>query len=159
MRTLYKRKKEGRTDYKKRLKLLSSKKLRLAVRKSLKNINAQIIEYHDNGDKTLVSANTKELVKLGWKSSRRNTPSAYLIGLIIAAKAKKKEIKEAILDIGLSKSIKNAIQYAVLKGAIDGGLKIPHSSDLLPDEKRLSGEHIKNFDKETYTKIKSQFKD
>jgi len=156
MKTIYRRKKEGRTDYKKRLKLLSSKKTRLVVRKSLKNIAAQIIEYHQKADKTITSANTRELIKLGWKTARKNTPSAYLLGLIIADKAKKRKITEAILDIGLAKSTKNSIQFALLKGAVDGGLKIPHSKDLLPDEKRLTGGHIKNFDVETFKNIKTK---
>jgi len=158
MKTLYRRKKEGKTDYKLRLRLLSSNKTRLVVRRSLKNISAQLINYEPNGDKTIVSANTRELVKLGWKSARRNTPSAYLIGLLIADKAKKKHIAGAILDIGLLESIKNSLPFAVLKGAIDGGLKIAHSPDNLPDEKRLTGGNIKNFDVETFNKIKSKFK-
>ena len=41
----FKRKREGKTDYKKRLKLLSSSKPRLVIRKSLKNMTVQIIEY------------------------------------------------------------------------------------------------------------------
>lgn len=157
MKVDYRRKREGKTNYRKRIKLLSSGKLRLTVRKSLKNVLAQIIEYRKAGDKTLVSANTRELIKLGWKSARRNASAAYLIGLIIAKKAKEKNIKEAILDAGLMGSVKNALQYAVLKGALDGGLKIPHSKDLLPDEKRVSGGYIKNFDIETFKKIKSKF--
>lgn len=157
MKVDYRRKREGKTNYRKRVKLLSSGKLRLTVRKSLKNVLVQIIEYHKGGDKTVVSASTRELIKLGWKSARRNAPAAYLIGLIIAKKSKEKNIKEAILDAGLMGSVKYALQYAVLKGALDGGLKIPHSKDVLPDEKRVSGEHIKNFDIETFKKIKSKF--
>ena len=38
----YKRKREGKTDYRKRLKLLKSDKLRFVVRKSLNNILTQI---------------------------------------------------------------------------------------------------------------------
>lgn len=158
MKTIYKRKRERKTNYKKRLKLLFSGKPRLVVRKSLKNIIAQIVEYTKSGDKTLISAHTREFIKLGWKSARRNTPLAYLLGLSIANKAKKKNIKEVILDIGMSEAIKNSLSFAVLKGALDGGLKIKHSPDILPNEKRISGEHIKNFDIETFKKIKERLK-
>ena len=54
------------------------------------------------------------------------------------------KIKEAILDIGLRSPIKGSIDYAALKGAVDGGLAIPHSKEVLPSEKRIKGEHIKN---------------
>ena len=37
--------------------------------------------------------------------------------------------------------------FAVLKGAVDGGLEIPHSKEALPSEDRISGKHIPNGDK------------
>ena len=43
----FKRKRLGITDYKKRLSLLLSNKPRLVIRKSLKHINVQIIEYKE----------------------------------------------------------------------------------------------------------------
>ena len=63
-RTIYKRKKNGKTDYKKRLKLLKSRKPRLVIRKSLTQITAQVIQYQDEGDKVLVSAHSSELKAL-----------------------------------------------------------------------------------------------
>ena len=95
----YKRKLEGRTDYRKRLKLVKSRELRLVVRKALKNIQAQVIEYNENGDKVILSASTKELAKkynLG--IPRSNLPSAYLLGLLIGKKSLKKGIKKVIFD-------------------------------------------------------------
>jgi len=156
------RKREGKTDYKKRLEIVKSKKLRLVVRKSLKNIQVQIIEYHPDGDKVILSAHTKELIKkYNWKA-KRNTPTAYLIGLLIASKAKQKNIKQVIFDIGLYKSIKGAIIYAVLKGAVDNGLDIPHNKDIFPKQERILGKHtkyteqeLKNF-QEIITKIKGE---
>lgn len=143
-----KRKSKGKTDYKKRLELIKSKKARLVVRKSLKNISAQLIEYHPGGDKILISAHTKELIKKYNFPAKRNLPSAYLTGLLIASKARQKNIKEAILDTGLYVSIKGSIIYAVLKGAIDGGLKIPYSREILPKQERLLGKHTKYADKQ-----------
>jgi large subunit ribosomal protein L18 len=141
----YRRRREGKTDYKRRLKLLIARKPRLVVRKSDSSITAQIIEYDEKGDKVIASATTKELVKIGWNFNIKNTPSAYLLGALIAKKAKQKKITEAILDIGFQQPIKGARVYAVLKGAVDAGLQIPHSKEVLPDDKRSSGKHIEEY--------------
>ncbi len=147
MKINFKRKKLGITDYKNRLKLLLSKKPRLTVRKGARNITAQIIEFNPSGDKVIVTANTRELIKLGWKASRKNISSAYLIGLLVGVKAKQKGINEAIFDIGLYKSTKGNILYGVLKGALDAGLKIPHSEEIMPKEDRIAGKHIVEYAK------------
>ena len=141
----FRRRREGKTDYKKRLKLLLSKKPRLVVRKSLNYITAQIIEYKPNGDFTLVGLTSQELKKLNWKYSCKNLPACYLTGLLIAKKALEKGIKEAILDMGLHPSTKGSRIYALVKGAIDGGLKIPINEKILPSEERIKGLHIANY--------------
>lgn len=141
----FKRRREGKTDYKKRLKLLLSNKPRLVVRKSLKFIRAQVIEFSKEGDKTLVAASSQELKKLGWKFAFDNLPSAYLTGLLVGKKALKKGIKEAVLDAGLYTSTKGSRVYAVTKGAVDAGLKIPISKEVLPTEERIRGVHIANY--------------
>ncbi len=151
---IYKRKLKGRTDYKKRMDLLKSRKLRLVIRKSLKNIWAQIIQFNINGDKVLLSAHTNELKKYGWKSAKRNIPTAYLVGLLIGIKAKSKNIKEAILDIGFYRSIKGSIIYSLLKGAIDAGLKVPHSKDIFPSEDRIKGKHISEDIQKDFEEVK-----
>ncbi|MDP4012777.1 MAG: 50S ribosomal protein L18 [Candidatus Nanoarchaeia archaeon] len=141
----YRRKREGKTDYKTRLKQALSGKIRLVTRISLKNVYAQLVEFHADGDKVLLSASTSELKKkYGWKGASRNTPSAYLVGFLVGIKAKTKNLKEAILDIGLKSAIKGSLPYAVLKGALDAGLNIPHSKEILPTEARIKGEHIKS---------------
>lgn len=141
----YRRRREGKTNYKKRLNLLLSRKPRLIVRRSLKNIRAQIVGYSENGDNILVSASTSELVKAyGLKKARRNTTTAYLVGLLIGKKAGDKKIKEAIFDIGMYRPIKNSIIFATLKGALDAGMSIPHSKDIIPPESRIKGEHLKD---------------
>ena len=48
----------------------------------------------------------------------------------------------AVLDIGLAASTRGGRVYAALKGMVDGGLDIPHSEDVFPDEERLTGVHI-----------------
>jgi len=141
----FKRRREGRTDYVNRLKLLYSKKLRLVVRRSLKYIRAQIVEFDKNGDKTLVAASSQELKNMGWKFSCDNLPAAYLTGLLIGKKAGKAGIKDVILDSGLYSSTKGNRVYGVVKGAIDGGLKIPVGEEILPSEERIKGFHIAKY--------------
>ncbi len=140
----FRRRLEGKTNYHKRLKLLLSGKPRLVIRKSLNNIYLQIIVHKKDGDNILVSANSQELEKYGWKLNCGNLPAAYLAGLLIAKKASKNSIKEAICDIGLVESTKGNRVYSALKGAVDGGLEVPHSKDVLPDDNRIKGVHIKN---------------
>lgn len=148
----YRRKLEGKTDYKKRLRLIVSNKLRFVVRKSNKNLLAQIIQFKPDGDEVLASAHTNELKKFGWKAAKRNMPSAYLLGLLIAQKAKKKKIKDAILDKGLY-SNKGSLVYAVLNGAVDNGLAMPHGKEILPSMERIEGKHIALNKKTKYTKF------
>ncbi|MGC9132864.1 MAG: 50S ribosomal protein L18 [Nanopusillaceae archaeon] len=142
----YRRRRENKTDYRKRLKLLKSGKLILVVRRFLNNIQAQIIEYNEKGDKTLINVHSKILEKkYGWKGHRGNLPTAYLVGLLIGLEAKKRGINEVILDIGRYRSTKGNSLYAVLKGALDAGLNIPYNEEILPSEERIRGEHIKNY--------------
>lgn len=144
-RVQFRRKRSGETNYRKRLKLLLSSKLRLVVRKSLKNIQAQIIEYNPDGDRVTLSVHSRELEKFDWKINKGNMPASYLVGLLIAKKAKKKGIDELILDMGLNKSVKGSRIYTLLKGVVDGGINIAHSDSILPSKERLSGEHIAKY--------------
>ncbi|MEM5773088.1 MAG: 50S ribosomal protein L18 [Candidatus Aenigmatarchaeota archaeon] len=141
----FKRRRLGKTDYKKRLRLLLSNKPRLVVRKSLNYILAQVIEFSKQGDKTLVSASSKELKKLGWNFACDNLPAAYLTGLLIGKKALAKGIKEAILDSGLYASTKGNRIFAVVKGARDAGLDVPVEEEILPTEERIKGLHIASY--------------
>ncbi len=142
------RKRKGLTNYKKRLALLKSKEKRIVVRKSLNNLHIQIVEFHEKGDKIILSANTKELAKkFGWKANRGNIPSAYLTGLLCGIRAKKKNIKKAIADFGLQPA--GLRLYAAVKGAIDAGLDVPASKDVLPAENVIKGENISKYAKQT----------
>lgn len=136
------RRREGKTDYRKRLKLLLSRKHRLVVRRSNKYIWAQIIAYSSKGDITLVSAHSKELEKYGWKYGKKNLPASYLVGLLIGKRSLEKGIKEAILDIGLYRNCHGSRLYSLAKGAIDAGLNINIGEIVLPKEERIKGGHI-----------------
>ncbi len=137
----YRRRREDKTNYKKRLKLLMGNRPRLVIRKSLKNMILQVVEYEAKGDKILASAHTHELKKYDWKYNGGNIPSAYLIGLLIGKKASKK-CKEVIVDLGLQNPTKGTRLYAAIKGAVDAGLHIPHDASIFPTEARIKGEHI-----------------
>jgi len=141
----FRRKREGRTNYGKRLKILRAKLPRFVARKSNKYITIQIIEFSANGDKTLATAHSSELKEMGWNHGMKNIPAAYLTGMIAAKKAAGKKIKNAIMDIGSYAPSKGMKLFAALKGAVDGGLEIAYDSKILPDEKRLSGQHIADF--------------
>jgi len=126
---------------------LKSNKPRLVIRKTVKNIILQIIEYAPAGDKIILSANSRELVKLGWKSNTNNLPASYLCGYLLGKKAVAKNIKECILDLGMQSSVKKGSLFVALKGAIDAGLNVSHSENVFPDEKRVKGEHIAEYAK------------
>ena len=138
----YKRKMNGKTDYKHRLNLLKSGKLRLVIRKALNNILLQVVKYEPNGDKILTSVHSSSLKKYGWDLHRGNLPSAYLAGLLCGKLAKEKNVEETNLDLGLAKSVKGSVQYAAVKGFIDSGVKVPCSEDVFPNVDRIEGKNI-----------------
>ena len=142
----FRRRREGKTDYKARKALILSFQPRLVVRKSRKNIIAQIVHATPTGDNVIVSAQSRQLLKdYGWKAGRGNLPTAYLTGLLCGLKAKTKNITDIVLDIGLNRPSKGAKVFAVLKGALDAGLNIPHGNVKLPDDDRVAGKHIVAF--------------
>jgi len=141
----FRRRREGKTDYKARRAFVVSGKPRLVVRTHIGNLTAQIVMAKPDGDKVLVSAHSKELAEYGWKAPRGNLPAAYLTGLLCGQKAKEQGIEESILDIGLRSPTKGARIFAVLKGVTDADVEVPHSEEKLPDEKRIEGEHIAKY--------------
>jgi large subunit ribosomal protein L18 len=141
----FRRRREGKTNYYKRREMIKSGLPRLVIRKTNSYIIAQVVTAKVTGDAVIVSATSKELVRLGWKGGTKNTPAAYLVGLLIGYKALLKGVKEVIPDIGLHRPIKGARVFAVIKGAVDAGLETPHDEEVLPDEDRLSGKHIAEY--------------
>ncbi|AAL63947.1 50S ribosomal protein L18 [Pyrobaculum aerophilum] len=141
----FRRRREGLTNYRKRRKLLLSKKPRLVVRKTNKHIIAQIVVAKPQGDVTIVGADTRILAKFGWRGDENNVAAAYLLGLVVGYKARARRVEEAILDIGLHRPAPGARVFAVLKGALDAGLKIPHGEEVLPDEDRIKGKHVAEY--------------
>lgn len=157
-----KRRRENKTNYRKRLNLLKSESVRLVIRRSLNSVLVQFIQYQPNGDKTIVSAHSNELMKFQWKSHLGNLPSAYLTGLLAGKKALEKNIEKAILDVGINKKIKKSNIYSALKGVVDSGVKIPHKEDILPSKEQVQGKSIEDYAKillKDPEKYKKQFSD
>lgn len=140
----FRRKREGMTNYIRRLKILASNKPRLVVRKSLKNIQASIIEYDKIGDIVKVSSHSSNLKKFGWLYGTGNLPASYLVGFLLGKRASKKYL-DVVFDIGLNKSVEGTRIYAVLAGALDAGLKVPHDKGILPSTERIMGKHIMDY--------------
>jgi len=138
----FKRRRQGKTDYRQRLKLLKSRKPRIIVRKSNKNIRIQFASYEPHGDLIITTTLGSDLKKYGWDGSFCNTPASYLAGYLAGKRASKKGIKEGILDIGLYSPRKGAKIFAALKGVVDAGIEVPYSEDILPDDDRIRGSHI-----------------
>lgn len=138
----FRRRGEFVTNYGKRLAALKSGLPRFVVRKSTRSVIAQLIVFEPKSDKVIVGAHSNDLKKYGWVP-RANLPTAYLTGLLCALKAKKLKDKKAILDAGLATVGKGSFTFAALKGAIDGGLDIPHGCEV--DENRIKCAHISEY--------------
>jgi large subunit ribosomal protein L18 len=139
------RRREVRTDYHQRLRLLKSGKPRLVARKSNKHITAQLVTPGPDGDETIASAHSSDLAEHGWEAPTGNLPAAYLTGFLAGKRALDADIEEAVLDIGLNTATPGSKVFAVQEGAIDAGLDIPHSEDVLADWSRNRGEHIAEY--------------
>lgn len=150
-RTIRRRRLEAKTDYKARITLLKSGKTRLVVRKTNKYLIAQFVSSDVAQDKVISGVISRDLIAKGWpealKGSLKSIPAAYLTGFLLGKKASSK-VKEAILDMGMQRNIQKSRLYAVLKGAIDAGVKIPHGEEAIPSTEKL----------ETHKSLKDAFK-
>ncbi|MBI3587640.1 50S ribosomal protein L18 [Candidatus Micrarchaeota archaeon] len=145
----FRRRREGVTDYAKRLRLLKGRLPRLVVRRTGRHVIAQVVEFAGDGDKTVASASSKDIGKLGFaKFSKCNAPSAYLAGRLAARRAVKKGVKKAVLDLGRQDATKGSILFAAAKGANDGGVEVPLDDSVVPSKDRLEGKHLKGADGE-----------
>ncbi|MBM3233829.1 50S ribosomal protein L18 [Candidatus Pacearchaeota archaeon] len=145
---------EGKTDYKKRMRLLKSEAGRIIFRKTNKYIIGQYVKSKEAQDFVSRGIESRILLKYGWPKeaagSLKSLPACYLTGLLLGRKIIDKEGKiKAALDIGLIRNTKKSKIYAFLKGLIDAGIDIPNNAEF-PDENRISGRHLKkniNFEK------------
>ncbi len=148
----FKRKRLKKTDYKKRLELLKSNTPRFIVRLSNNLVRAQVVEYKKDGDITISSKSSKDLKKLGWNHSLKNTPAIYLTSLLLCQDVKKKNINKVIFDLGLKNYKSGCKIYAALKAVVDSKIDCPYNEKAFPKEERISGKHIEDYKKNNITK-------
>ncbi|XP_078432932.1 large ribosomal subunit protein uL18-like [Wolffia australiana] len=149
-------------------------KYRFVVRFTNKDIVAQIVSASIAGDLILASAYSHELPKYGLTVGLTNYAAAYCTGLLLARRVLKtlnldgeyegnveatgedfsvepnesRRPFRAFLDVGLVKTTTGNRVFGALKGALDGGLDIPHG------EKRFAGfnKEDKQLDAEVHRK-------
>jgi len=164
--TKYRRRREGKTDYYARKKLVvqaknkyGAPKYRLVVRITNTDVICQIVYSRIQGDVVLASAYSHELPRYGVKAGLTNYAAAYCTGLLCARRVLSKlkldrkyvgQLKadgqafsvdeladgprpfKAFLDVGLKRTSTGARVFGVMKGAIDGGIFVPHSDSRFP---------------------------
>jgi len=130
-----------------------SPKYRLVVRCTNKDVICQVMHSKIVGDICLAAAYSHELPKYGVEVGLTNYAACYCTGLLVARRLLKKlgldEMYEGnddpdgehylveaegdkrpftcVLDVGLIRTTTGAKVFGALKGAVDGGLNIPHS--------------------------------
>ncbi len=158
-RVKFRRRREGKTDYRKRLALLKSGKIRAVVRKTGGRIIVQFVEYRPEGDRVIASATSTELRNYGWELPHRNTPGAYLTGYLAALRARKAGVEEAVLDIGRHVPVRGGRIFSALKGIVDGGVDVPHSEEIFPSEERIKGTHISENHPALFDEVKKKMEE
>lgn len=141
-----------------------SKKYRFVVRRTNRRIICQIIFATIQGDRVLAQADSMELKKFGVSTGLTNYAAAYATGLLTARRlltelgmadlykgietvdgaffdVYEKGVQErrpfkALLDVGLVRTTTGNRVFGAMKGAVDGGLFIPHNT------KRFPGYHL-----------------
>jgi large subunit ribosomal protein L5e len=163
----YRRRREGKTDYQQRKRLITqdknkylSPKYRLVVRFTNSDVIVQIAYAKIVGDVIMTAAYSHELKRYGIVCGLTNYAAAYATGLLLArrhltklglankyvgkAKVDGNDFTvtpledgprpfKALLDVGLARTSTGAKVFGALKGALDGGLFVPHN------EKRFYG--------------------
>lgn len=138
MKSIKRRRREGKTDYGARLALLKSGKPRLVIRKTNTALIVQFVESNLAQDKVIIGTTSKVLLTKGIKEAGalKSLAAAYLTGYALGKMAKGK-VKTAILDIGLHRNIHKSRIYAALKGVIDAGIEVPHSKEAIPTDEQI----------------------
>ncbi|KAJ1620885.1 small nucleolar RNA, C/D box 21 [Pavlovales sp. CCMP2436] len=178
----FRRRREGKTDYRARKGLTAqdknkyaTSKYRIVVRITNKDVCCQIIDAKIHGDVVICAAYAHELPRYGIKVGLTNYAACYATGLLLARRTLQKfgldetyegqtepdgemycvEAVEdgprpftAVLDVGLVSTTTGNRVFGALKGAVDGGLDIPHSAKRFPGYDKAE----KELDAETHRK-------
>ncbi|MEM2154585.1 MAG: 50S ribosomal protein L18 [Nitrososphaeria archaeon] len=148
---IFRRKREGKTNYHVRKKILLSRLPFLVVRISNKNAILQVAKAEIEGDRVIASVHTRQLIKFGWPFSRKNTPACYLAGLMLGLKAKNKINSDVIVYLGVTSYVNGSRVTAAIKGVLDAGLNVRADPETFPSEERIRGEHIIEYAKKLKT--------
>ena len=155
-RVPFRRRREGKTNFKRRLALLKSGKPRVVVRKTLTQTIVQIVEYTEQGDRVIASSVSSELKKHGWSGSTSNIPAAYLVGYLAGKRAMEKGVSDAILDIGIHVPSKGARVFGAAKGVADAGVDMHIGEEIVPGDDRISGKHINPEMEKQFNEVKTK---
>lgn len=155
---LLRRRRAGKTDYRKRKAAILSRLPLTIIRASAKNIAVQLNRIQPAGDVTLAAAHSRELARYGWKGSRKNLPAAYLTGLLASLRGKKKGVQEAVVYVGAASYVHGSRVTAAVKGIVDGGIQVKVNPETFPSPARLRGEHVAQYAKLLFEKDKSRYK-
>lgn len=144
-RVPFRRRRDGLTDYRRRLHLLLSDRPRAVVRISNARVLVSITVFDPVGDRVVASADSAELASIGFpEGSLRSTPAAYLTGYLAGLRAKSAGAADAILDAGLRRPTPGGRLLSALKGLLDAGIEVPHGEgSRFPAKDRLDGRHLK----------------
>ncbi len=143
-RVKFRRQREGKTDYRYRLRQLKSEKPRAVVRITNRRVLVSLQSFDPAGDRVIAQAESPELVPLGFpESSLTSTPAAYLTGYLAGLRLSALGSKEAVLDAGVLRPSKGGRILGALQGLLDAGIDVPHSKEGLPPKERLGGAHLK----------------
>jgi len=142
-RVHFRRRREGKTDYRVRLRLLKSDQPRAVVRLSDRRVRVTIVTFDPVGDRVVASAESTELSAIAFPGhSGASTPAAYLTAYLAGLRAKSTGATSAVLDTGLRHPTVGGRLAAALKGLLDAGVEIPHGEGGFPSADRLNGAHL-----------------
>lgn len=154
---VFRRRREGKTDYRKRRGMIVGRTPFLAVRISGRYVYAQILRATPQGDLTLCSSSSRNLMRFGWKGSAKNITSAFLTGYHLGKVAKGKEVNDVVLYSGVGRFVHGSRIASVVKGAKEAGLEISIGEDSLPEDDRIKGLHVKDYAKKLETENNQKF--
>jgi large subunit ribosomal protein L18 len=141
------RRREGKTDYARRINLLKGGNTRIVFRKTNRYLLAQYIKSKEAKDTAEFGVSSKILLKYGWPEKAsgglKSVPASYLLGMLVGKKITDKK-KLPVIDFGMIRTVHKSRAYAFIKGLIDSGIKMKHKEGIFPDENTIKGEHLKN---------------
>jgi len=142
-RVPFRRRREGKTDYRVRLRLLKSGRARAVVRFTDRRVRVALVQYDPVGDRVVAAADSRELGTVAFPAaSLASTPAAYLTAYLAGLRAKAAGTGAAVLDAGLHHPTQGGRLSAALKGLLDAGIEIPHGEGGFPSADRLNGTHL-----------------